>query len=284
MLPIPPRSTKPRISKELYIWRRTGPMTKANIEQKQQDNYDNWILRWLHVKYKRSTSERRLRTNITTRDRKLLLVEYLPRALRFISRVVTARPGRLINIPEVWLPGFWKTIVIYWSPELEPAHYGLLSCQDAATRTPVFSKMMKNGLDPTETSADVERASLAAQSGEKINHLMHITPSENDFENYGNDADVVMNIARSEIKGLESEEADRVYAGRTPLEVRTQIEETLFNILYLDNSGALNVTRKWFVRLQGTIVLSRSAARLLKTICLNVSNDRRSGINSWLLF
>lgn len=52
---------------------------------------------------------------------------------------------------------------------------------------------------------------------------MHRKPSENKFENYENDAEVMMNIARSEIKSLITENVDLIYAERTETETQSQI-------------------------------------------------------------
>lgn len=40
---------------------------------------------------------------------------------------------------------------------------------------------------------------------------MHMKPSENEVENYINDADVMVKIAWCKIKGLMAEKLDRIY-------------------------------------------------------------------------
>lgn len=99
---------------------------------------------------------------------------------------------------------------------------------------------MKRKLHPIKTDAEVEFAWVCALSDEQTNVPVHVTPSRNELENYGNDAEVMMDIARSEIKCSISEEADSIFTDRTQAESQTQIKNTLANMLQFGHSAFLN--------------------------------------------
>lgn len=56
---------------------------------------------------------------------------------------------------------------------------------------------MNNGTNPIEIDAEIERASAAVRSDEKINDLMHLTPSEDKRKNYDSAGDVMMTNAEA---------------------------------------------------------------------------------------
>lgn len=95
----------------------------------------------------------------------------------------------------------------------------MISSQDAATELPALSKTMNSWLIPTKTDADVERAWDAGLSVEQVCNPVVTKPSKKELEIYGIDADFMMTIASSEIKGLIAGEADRVYADRSQAKV-----------------------------------------------------------------
>lgn len=86
---------------------------------------------------------------------------------------------------------------------------------------------MNNGMNPVKTEADVERAWFAALLDEQIENPRHITLSVEELASYGNDADVMMTIARREIKRFIAAEAEQIYAERTQADAQTQIKEIL---------------------------------------------------------
>lgn len=71
---------------------------------------------------------------------------------------------------------------------------------------------MKNGMNPMETDADVKRARVTAFSDEQVDDPVHTTLSENGRANYGDDAEIMMIIAKSKIEGVLAEEAGKTYA------------------------------------------------------------------------
>lgn len=95
-----------------------------------------------------------------------------------------------------------------------------------------------HGVNTIEPNADVERARVALYS-ENDDDLIHTTPSEDEFKNYGSNADVMVTLARSNIKRLIAEKVDRNYPKRTQAEVRNQIEETLVDMHQLESSATL---------------------------------------------
>lgn len=122
----------------------------------------------------------------------------------------------------------------------------------------------------TETDADVQPAWIPALSDWKIDDTTYITPLENEFENHSNNFGIMMTIARSKMKGLTGEGADRVYAERTQAEVKTQIEETLVDMLQLGNNAASKE-------------IKTASARFLETFALGLFNGEVANdvISEW---
>lgn len=71
----------------------------------------------------------------------------------------------------------------------------------------------------SETDAHVERARAAPPLEVQIEYLMQITPSKDKSENHCIDVDALMTVAGREIKGLISNDLDRVYGKRPHAEV-----------------------------------------------------------------
>lgn len=79
--------------------------------------------------------------------------------------------------------------------------------------------------------------------------------SDTKYENYGNDANIVMIIARSEIKDLIAEKVDSLYAERTWTEEKTQIEEALVDMLQLGKCAAAYRISTVSIRLQEKMII-----------------------------
>lgn len=121
----------------------------------------------------------------------------------------------------------------------------------------LFKQMMKSGIDPIETDADVECAWAATKLNAQIDNLMHTTPLEDESVNYSRDADILMNITNSEIKSLNAEEVNIIYAERTEVEVQTQIEESFVNMHQLNNNDPWNGIKTASARYLVAIVIRR---------------------------
>lgn len=80
---------------------------------------------------------------------------------------------------------------------------------------PLLVERWTRDLYPIKNNADVDRALGTALSDEQCEDAMHMTSSEDERANYGSDADIMMAIVKSEIKGLNAEEANLFYAERT---------------------------------------------------------------------
>lgn len=95
---------------------------------------------------------------------------------------------------------------------------------------------------------------------------MHTTSSEKEFGNFCIDAEVMMKIPKSKIKGLIADEVDCHYAEHTQAEVRTQIEKVLIDMLEPGNSAASNRIMAASARfLETSVVAVLSPAGLLET-------------------
>lgn len=79
-------------------------------------------------------------------------------------------------------------------------------------------------MNSIKTGAAVERDWVAALSDEQVDEPAHSTSSEEEFENDGMDAYVMMTDDRSEIKGLMVVEANCNHAERAQVQTKTQIE------------------------------------------------------------
>lgn len=84
---------------------------------------------------------------------------------------------------------------------------------------------MITGLNPFVTNSDVARSWFAALFDEHMGNLTDTTPSEDELENYANDADDILRILRKQVKNMIAEVADLIYAGRIPAEIRSEIEK-----------------------------------------------------------
>lgn len=69
---------------------------------------------------------------------------------------------------------------------------------------------------------------------------MHTTPSKGKLADYGNDAEVILEIDESDMMSLTAREVHRIYAERTRAKVQTQIEDTLSDMLKLGKNVASN--------------------------------------------
>lgn len=114
---------------------------------------------------------------------------------------------------------------------------------------------MNTKTNPMETDADVERAWVGALSDEQIDDPMHTTPSEGKRASYSSDADNMMTIARSTIKGSVAVDTDCIHTLRTPTKVQTQIKKTINELLQLGSNSARNGIIMTSARLQETILL-----------------------------
>lgn len=83
---------------------------------------------------------------------------------------------------------------------------------------------MKNGLNPTIADAEVDGTCIAASSSEQIDEQMHITQSDNYFENYKSDAKFMVCTARIEIKDSIALKSGHVYLERTKTKDQTQMK------------------------------------------------------------
>lgn len=82
---------------------------------------------------------------------------------------------------------------------------------------------MNDGTDPMQTDADVQRPRVATLLDEKIKVLMHTTPpTEQEHENYGSDADVMVTVAQIDIRSLIAEDVDCSYAQAVKRRSRTE--------------------------------------------------------------
>lgn len=110
---------------------------------------------------------------------------------------------------------------------------------------------------------------------------MHSTPSRNKFENYGNDAAVMMTIARSKVNGLISDFVDRVYSERTQAEVQTQIEEALVDMLPLGNNAVSTGLKTASVRFLETTIIELFSRGAADNVMLDWS-DLSSGTDTFM--
>lgn len=106
-----------------------------------------------------------------------------------------------------------------------------------------------------QTNADVDNVWVAALSNEQVDDSMPTNPSEEERDNYGNDADVVMTIARSDVNGLIAEKGDFTYAERTQAKFVTQIEEIVADMLQLGNHDTSSGIKSASARFLDTIVM-----------------------------
>lgn len=83
---------------------------------------------------------------------------------------------------------------------------------------------MNEKLDLIEIEENVERVWSAAVQYEKSDDKVHAVLPEKQIETCGNNADVMMNIARSKVKGLIVVELNRIYAKRTQAEVQLEVK------------------------------------------------------------
>lgn len=88
---------------------------------------------------------------------------------------------------------------------------------------------LNNGMSLTKSDVGVERARVAALSNEQIYDSMFLTPSEDMFEDYCSNAEVMMTMSRSKIKGLIGKKAGIVRAERTQIEGQIHIKVTPVN-------------------------------------------------------
>lgn len=117
---------------------------------------------------------------------------------------------------------------------------------------------MNSGMDTIRTDADKDPAWVAAKSDEQIEDLMHTPSSEDHRANHGNEADIMVTIAKCEIGELNADEADHIHAERTQVEVQFQLEEPLLDILQLGNNAASN-----WSEISSTWCLERTKIELL---------------------
>lgn len=134
-----------------------------------------------------------------------------------------------------------------------------------------MERTIYNVINPIETDSDFKRAWLTDLSDGQIDDPMHTTLSEDKRDNYGNNADVLMKIAKSEIKGLIAEKVNRIFVEGTQAEIQNQVAQTLVNMLQLGNNAASNGIRTGATRLIEKIVIklfSHRAAGDVVSECL----------------
>lgn len=85
---------------------------------------------------------------------------------------------------------------------------------------------------------------------------MHTTPLEDERANYGGNADIILTIAKSEIKDLIAEKAARIYPESAQAEVQSQIEEALVNMLKPSSNAAMNEIKQTFARSLAAVVIA----------------------------
>lgn len=161
-------------------------------------------------------------------------IEYSPEASHFIKQNSYRTSGSsLIKNVKYDCRSYRRTIVLHWSPDLEPALYELPSSSDAATRMHATIETMNSGMDLIETDADVVHALVAAVLEGNNNNTMRTIPSKDERAKYGSSADVLITIASSGMKGFIAEELNRNFAERTQEEVKTPNGE-----IFLPNAPA----------------------------------------------
>lgn len=118
-------------------------------------------------------------------------------------------------------------------------------------------------MNPIEAKTAFERARIASLSIEHTNDPIHTKPLKNDHESNGDDTDVMLTIARTEIRDLIAEKVDLIYEKRTQAEVQDQIEEALVDILQLGNHAPSRRAKTAFAQFLEMIMMklfSREAA------------------------
>lgn len=83
---------------------------------------------------------------------------------------------------------------------------------------------------------------------------MHTIFSKSKFENFGNGDFRMMKNGRSEIMGSIAEKADSIDAKCTQVEVQTEIEETLVDILQLGSSATNGIEKASLRFLKSTTI------------------------------
>lgn len=153
-------SKLPRVKTRQIRNNKTVVRSETRTKNVSLGREDKWVSN-RNDDYKSSTHqwtiERWLRTDITTCGWQRLSIDCPVKALRFNYWCsYRTNLSRLANICKGWYLDYWWTIVIHWSPGVQPARSAPI-CQDEDTRTPAFSKTMTNGLDPTKTVAEAKR-------------------------------------------------------------------------------------------------------------------------------
>lgn len=90
------------------------------------------------------------------------------------------------------------------------------------------------------TDEKAERVWEVALFENPVEDPMHAYPSDDAPITARNSHDIIVQIARSQMKDLNAQEVDRVYAERSQAEVKTQIKEGLVDMLQVGDSGAAN--------------------------------------------
>lgn len=116
--------------------------------------------------------------------------------------------SRIGDVYEFQLPRYLQTIVGYWSLCVEAAQGALFSSEDADIKVIPCCAAIYDGLNPTETDANVKRAWVSARSDQPIDNSMHNTLSQTELKIDNDIDDVIMTVARGEFRGLIAEGAD----------------------------------------------------------------------------
>lgn len=93
------------------------------------------------------------------------------------------------------------------------------------------------GIKNIRTGEDVERAWRMTRFDDQIGDPMHMYQSDNTQGTIDENADVIFQIARSEMNILIAQDVTCVYAQRSQEEVQTEIDNTVVNMLQLVNSA-----------------------------------------------
>lgn len=126
---------------------------------------------------------------------------------------------------------------------------------------------------------------MAALSNEQIEDSMHATPSKDKLENYRNDTEVMMMIAKSKVKGFIAERFNRMYAERTQEKGQTQVEEALVAVFQLGKKATRDIIKTasaWFLQPIVTELFNRGE---LPTPSFRIAlSDGHSRKRLWTLF
>lgn len=106
--------------------------------------------------------------------------------------------------------------------------------------TTCFKLTINSRMNPIVNDADVKRACVASLLNDQMYDHMHISPSEDDSTNYGNDTVIVVTNSKTKIRHLIADEIAHIYAERTQAEIQVQIEEGLAHMLQLGKNAVSN--------------------------------------------